>query len=308
MSTSPDAAVGAVAETPAVSVVVVSYNMGRELPRTVRSLSPPLQAPVSGGCEVIVVDNGSNRPPLQDDFGPLDPPCRILRVPAPTPSPVAAVNLGLSSARGAIVGVLIDGARMATPGLVAACQAVCDRVPRAVAATLNYHLGHAPQYRPEARGYSRKDEDALLDSIGWPADGYRLFEIGRPADLSGIDGPMLESNALFMHRTMWRELGGYDPAFASPGGGAVNPDTCRRAVELPGAVLVKVAGEATFHQIHGGVTSNAADAGEVLQAIGRDYWRIRQRPLGAIRVPALVYDSKTGDLGAEADLRARLRR
>ncbi|MET0884236.1 MAG: glycosyltransferase family A protein, partial [Acidimicrobiales bacterium] len=46
-----------------LSVVVVTYDMERELPRTLRSLSADLQVGIEASdYEVIVVDNGSPRP------------------------------------------------------------------------------------------------------------------------------------------------------------------------------------------------------------------------------------------------------
>ena len=48
---------------PSLSVVVVVYDMARELPRTLRSLSPDHQRGIAAGdYEVIVVDNGSPEP------------------------------------------------------------------------------------------------------------------------------------------------------------------------------------------------------------------------------------------------------
>jgi len=41
---------------PKVSIVVISYNMGRELPRTLYSLSPMMQVGVSG--DEYEVDRG----------------------------------------------------------------------------------------------------------------------------------------------------------------------------------------------------------------------------------------------------------
>lgn len=279
---------------PATSVVVISYQMSRVLPRTILSLCPPYQAPVPGGLEIIVVDNGSAVLPDAADLA-ADTPVRVVRAPERSPSPVGAINHGLSLATGAVIGVWIDGARLASPGLVAACTAVCTADPGAVAATPNYHLGHAPQYDPAAAGYSEAEEDALLASIDWPrGDGYRLFDIAAPAGLSGAGSAMLETNALFMARPLWDTLGGYEPRFSSPGGGAANPDIFLRALARPETTLTLVKGEATFHQIHGGVTSNAADVVSEMKAMSVEYWRVRGKGLVGWRGDAVLYDPATG--------------
>ncbi len=277
------------------SVVVVSYDMARVLPRTILSLAPPYQAPVPGGLEIIIVDNGSPVPPRREDFA-VDVPLSVVAAPEPSPSPVGAINHGLSLARGDVIGVWIDGARLASPGLVAACTAVCTANPGALAATPNYHLGHAPQYVRSAAAYSEAEEDALLASIGWPENGARLFEIAAPADASGVGTAMLETNALFMARALWERLGGYEPRFTSAGGGAANPDLFLRALALPDTTLTLIDGEATFHQIHGGVTSNAPDVFSVMKALSAEYFRVRGRALALWRGEAQLYDPATGTL------------
>lgn len=108
-------------------------------------------------------------------------------------------------------------------------------------------------------GYDQVHEDALLDSIDWLNDGYRLFEIGT-MDESSVDGwfqPISESNALFLRRELWDMLGGMDERFDLAGGGLINLDTFRRVIELPNSELVLLLGEATLHQLHGGTSTNA---------------------------------------------------
>jgi hypothetical protein len=49
--------------SPKLSVIVVGYNMARELPRTIRSLSPAMQRGIHPrDYEVILIDNGSTQP------------------------------------------------------------------------------------------------------------------------------------------------------------------------------------------------------------------------------------------------------
>ncbi|WP_422002592.1 glycosyltransferase family 2 protein [Reyranella sp.] len=280
---------------PDLSIVVVSYEMARELPRTLRSLSPAYQGIDAARYEVIVVDNGSRRPPAPDEFATLGIDLSIANVGGTSPSPVGAINHGIARARADLVGVWIDGARLASPGLLRACLGAARLHPRAVVATLNYQLGPELQRISTAKGYDQKSEDGLLQAIGWPADGYRLFDIATSEMPGGPQGPLLESNALFMARAMWDELGGYDPAFDEPGGGMVNPDTLIRALALPGSQLVRVVGEGTFHQFHGGLTtSTQRGAMDVVKAGAMTYYRRRGRPLSAVRQVGWIFDSRRG--------------
>jgi glycosyltransferase involved in cell wall biosynthesis len=278
---------------PAVSLVVICHEMARELPRTLTSVAPPYQRDIEGSrIEIIVVDNGSSVPPADNAFSGLGAGIRILSVAEPTASPVSAINLGLAEARADLIGVWIDGARLASPGLIGACLRASALHPRPVIATLNYQLGPSLQYLSVQHGYGAAAEDALLDAIRWPAeDGYRLFEVATCELRGGPTGPMLESNGLFLPRTLWRELGGYDAAFVEPGGGVVNPDTLIRACALPGTQLIRILGEGTFHQYHGGLsTSTPESAIRTLQHGSRAYLRRRGKPLQPVRSPGWLFD------------------
>lgn len=280
---------------PRVSLVVVAHDMARELPRTLRSLSPDCQRGVEAGdYEVIVMDNGSKHPFDRGACAAACPNASFHAVEDAGPSPVAAVNRGLALARGELVGVLIDGARMATPGLVATALQASRLHPRAVVGTLAFHLGPDVQMRSVAQGYDQAVEDALLDSVDWVGNGYALFSISVPAGSSARGWLALpsETNALFLAATLWRELGGYDPAFQCAGGGLANLDTWARACALPDATVVMLLGEATFHQVHGGVATNAPPKSrwdefhdEYVSIRGRAYSAPQGRPLLLGHVP-----------------------
>jgi hypothetical protein len=174
-------------------------------------------------------------------------------------SPAAAANFGLKQARGRLIGMMVDGARLASPGLLATALLAEKLDERPVISSLGFHLGFARQMESVRNGYDQAAEDALLDEARWTEDGYRLFDIASLAGSSegGFFLPTGESNALFLPRRLWRELGGLDERFQSPGGGYVNLDAYRRACELPNTRLVVMLGEGTFHQVHGGVATNA---------------------------------------------------
>ncbi|MER8752067.1 glycosyltransferase [Mesorhizobium sp. M1050] len=244
-----------------VSVVVVAYNIPRELPRTLLSLASPYQQGVtSDDYEVIVVDNGSSPAISESLVAEYGPNFRLLRIDDASPSPAAAVNRGIKAARGDKIGMMIDGARIVTPGLVHFARIGVDMAPTAVVAAPGWYLGSDVQVNAPGNGYTRAIEDSLLQSIRWPDDGYRLFEIGT-MDESSVDpwfSPIAEANALFMHRESWHAIHGVDERFSYPGGGLVNLDTLERAMKLPQARLILTLGEATFHQLHGGVSTNAS--------------------------------------------------
>ena len=264
-----------------LSLVVVAYNMDRELPRTLLSLAPPYQRGVDGcNYEIIVLDNGSHRPPdLSALSSEVVQRLRLKRIENASPSPATAINAGLDMARGNIVGLMIDGARLASPGLVGRALQAMRLHDRAIVATLGFHLGPDIQTRSIHHGYDRDTEDRLLAEANWQEDGYNLFAISALGGSSagGWFRPIAESNALFMTKAMWRELDGVDERFQSPGGGAINLDTYVRACALPDSELVVLLGEGTFHQVHGGVATNSRSR-EVIREILNEYEQIRGAP------------------------------
>jgi hypothetical protein len=271
---------------PELSIVMIVHQMRREAPRTLLSLSPGYQRNVGAGdYEVVVVENGSTEPLSQPDVEASGPNVRYRAVDV-GPSPAAAVNLGIGIARGRHVGVLLDGARMVTPGMVHHALAALRLHDRAVVASLAWHLGPDHQLRSVADGYDRATEDGLLELIGWPADGYRLFEVASLAgsNEAGWFGPISESCCLFAPRTLFEEIGGYDERFDLPGGGLLNLDVFRTLSELPGADVVVLLGEGSFHQLHGGAAANATT--DSLPAYLAQYERIRGRPWSPPARPA----------------------
>jgi len=246
---------------PKVSIIVISYNMNRELPRTLLSLSVPFQKGIKRDeFEVILIDNGSKVPPTASDFSHLDIDLRVVSMDNPTKSPVPAINFGLKQVSGEIIGVYIDGARIASPRLIASARDAITYNQRAFVGSRGRYLGNKFQRVAIVEGYNQQVEDEMLAQSGWESDGYKLFDISVFDESSGPTwfDPVAESNSLFMWRSLWDELGGYTEGFVTPGGGLVNLDTWKRACELPETVPTLLLGEATFHQVHGGVATNGS--------------------------------------------------
>ena len=244
---------------PRLSVVIVSYNMRREIPRTVLSFLPPYQRGVSTrDVEVIVVENGSSEPIAADAFSDYRALARLIHADPATPSPASALNQGVAAAQGEWVCLVIDGARMASPGLVRQSLNATEIGTEPLICTVGFHLGNKVQQFAVADGYDQTVEDELLQSVDWPNDGYRLFDISCFAGSSRygwFDG-LNESNAITMRKSFFERIGGFDERFDIPGGGFVNYEFFKRALEHRDATYVLLLGEGTFHQYHGGVTTS----------------------------------------------------
>lgn len=275
-----------------LSIVVISYNTPRELPRTLLTLSPAYQRGIDRNeYEVIVVDNGSTNPPTAAQYEHLGMDLTVYTTESPVPSPVAAINRGLNLSIGSSVGVFIDGARIASPGLLRSAMEALRTSPRAVVGTRGRYLGYKFQRDSMLEGYDQGAEDQLLASVAWQTNGYELFQISVFDESAGGSwlNRIAESNSLFMSRQMWAELNGYDRRFQLPGGGMVNLDTWERALSLPDARPIVLLGESTFHQFHGGVATNGSLA--TIDKFYEEYRTIRGREYEVPKDPVLLWGS-----------------
>ena len=161
-----------------LSIVIIFFDMAREAARTLYSLSPAHQRGVSDEeYEVIAIDNGSSRPLDPAAVAALGSNFRYHYHATDSISPVDAVNLGAEMAGGAALAVIVDGARMASPGLVRLSIDALRLDTHVFACARSWHLGPDVQNRSMLEGYDQATEDALLAETNWREDGYRLFDI-----------------------------------------------------------------------------------------------------------------------------------
>ena len=136
--------------------------------------------------------------------------------------------------------------------------------------------------RPAAATPGRRLRPGLrgpaVRQIGWPTEGYRLFEIGHfIGDRDWFDG-VWESNCLFVAarparagRRLRREL-------LDAGRRVRQPRALRAAGRSPGINVVTILGEGSFHQLHGGTTTNVAERTRWACSVrARHYAEIRGR-------------------------------
>jgi cephalosporin hydroxylase len=265
---------------PELSVVVNFYNMAREAERTLTSLSRAYQRGIEDlAYEVICVDNGSSPPMEADWISSFGPEFKLYRPKRPQSSPCSAMNKAAAQAQGEHIAVMIDGAHVLTPGVLAEAMRHLRAETPSVVALRQWFVGGDQRWLSQI-GYTREQEDILFARINWPADGYELFRVGTPMDESPgswIAAGLSESNCLFVPTPVWRQIGGFDEGFVTPGGGLSNLDLFKRSAEAcPGGVTCLM-GEATFHQYHGGTTTNVDDEEKdaLVEAYQREYFGLR---------------------------------
>jgi cephalosporin hydroxylase len=195
---------------------------------------------------------------------------------------------------------MVDGAHVPTPGVLHHGLAGLDAYEPASVATQAWYVGPGQQGDVMRAGYDQAVEDGLFQRIGWPTDGYRLFEVGHfTGDRHWFDG-VWERNWLFVPRSLREQVGGLDEAIAMPGGGYCN-DLYERLASTPGVRVVTTLGEGSFHQRHCGTATNQADPLErprIRSYVGH-YAQVRGRPLPIHYV---------GGFTCEATKRCRARR
>ncbi|KMW58588.1 O-methyltransferase [Candidatus Rhodobacter oscarellae] len=276
-----------------LSIVVIFHNMRREAARTLRSLVPPYQQGVDPqSYEVLAIDNGSSAPLDPAEVTALGPQITYHALETDSVSPVDAVNFGVSQAKGRYVAVIVDGARMASPGLIGATLSALPLKTQPFVVGLSWHLGPEVQNDSMLKGYGQTEEDQLLDSIKWPDDGYRLFEISTLAQSSnpGFFGRIPpECSWLAMRHDTFQRIGGFETRFQSPGGGLVNHDFRNRVLAEPDLGGVVLLGEGVFHQFHGGVATNVPRQEHPMAQFMEEYRRIRHAEFAVAPSPAVTY-------------------
>ena len=181
-------------DTPAVSVVIPTYNRRAQLAQALDGLAK--QDPVDGGFEVIVVSDGSTDG--TDEFlGSTSLPLPVQAIRQPNAGPAAARNRGIDTAEGELV-VFIDDDVVPEPGFLAAHLARHDHpdddlvVIGPMVTPANSHLSP----------WVRWEQDML----------YKQYAAMQRGDWEATSRQFYTGNASVARRHLL-DAGGFDPAF-----------------------------------------------------------------------------------------------
>jgi len=297
---------------PKISLLLIVYKMPRQALNTVYSLSAQHQQNVrESDYEIVVVENSSSDNMDEEAALKQGNNIRYYLRQETSASPCGAINFGLDQCRGDSIGLMIDGARMVTPRVIEYALLAQQAHLHSLLAVPGYNLGPDEHQFHLETGYNQKIEQALLEDIRWQENGYRLFDIANisGANEKGIFHPLLECNCMFSSRENFERIGGANEEFDLPGGGSINLHMFRQLGVLPQSRYYFVApGEGSFHQFHGGITTQQADdREEVLESHRKQlhsYWEggfhaLRREPilLGAVGSHAqhfLAHSAKFG--------------
>lgn len=244
------------------------------------SLSPTYQRAIDeADYEVIVIENGSSIALHNNDLSRFGRNFRYHYIADAPTSPAFAINLGVSMCEGRYIGIMIDGAHLITPGVIQYALKAFRAFEQPVVVTKYFYLGPGQQGRTISDGYTKEVENKLLESIDWRNNGYQLFDISVFIGEyeTGWYKPVFESNCLFLKKSLFDLLGGYEERFNYPGGGFANIDFFQRAAGHCGTQIVCLLGEGSFHQLHGGTVTNAlpADKKALVKKYRQQYKSIR---------------------------------
>ena len=186
-----------------------------------------------------------------------------------------ALKEGIAAARGDVIGLMIDGARMVTPGVMRNVADAYKAFPDAVVATAGFHIGDDDHQNSSDRGH---DENRRSNYSLGPVAGERVPAVlGIHRERCQPLRPAAPADGVQRHV---RDAGGdrgdrrADERFDQAGGGVLNLDLFRELVELPGHQLVVLPGEATFPPVpRRGHHQQDSNRESLLQAFRYATWR-----------------------------------
>jgi len=238
-----------------LTLIIAYYDIPKHIERTLISCAPWYQKAAAHQIEVIIADNGSTKP-LSDDLKERFPfVSKIIRTEG-KPSPVFALNDAIKHAKFDMVGLMIDGAHMLSPGIFRNTRDIAQLYSRPVINIPQYYLGNLSQnLNPHLDAWTK--ETWWLNHLNWPEQGYSLFgyALFPGENIFKSVNNCIESNCLIARKVVYEECGAFDERFDEPGAGFANLEMFTRLTNHHDNTYVMFPGEGSFHQDHDGTTT-----------------------------------------------------
>ncbi|NNE14531.1 MAG: sulfotransferase family 2 domain-containing protein [Saprospiraceae bacterium] len=260
-----------------LSVVIIFHNNKREAQRSLFALSKQYQENIESlEYEVICIDSNSTEKLDPKDFSDLGSTFKFHDFKTDNPSPADALIFGVEQAISENLCIIIDGAHIITPNVINHFRTLSQINPNYFIYTHPFHLGEYYQNDNMTLGYNQDAEDKLLDSCDWKENGYNLFSISNfKQSNETFDQYIFESNCFFITKSNLTKIGGINEAFKSRGGGFINLDIFKNAVSNDDLQNYQLVGEASFHQFHGGTSTNESRVSELQIEFRNEYKKIK---------------------------------
>lgn len=252
---------------PLISIIVIIYKMRRQAERTLLTMFPDFQKDIKQSeYEVIVVENESTEMLDPNFIKNLPVNIKYFSRKETSVTPVAAINFAFEQCAGSFIGLILDGARMLSPKVLSYAKMAYLIHPESLVSVPGYHLGEKEQHLNTIEDIQKEVE--WLNCSNWQKNGYELFNFAvfGGGNRFGFFHPFMESNCFFSSFNKFKLTGFADPSFDLPGGGALNLHMFRSIGLMPDTPYFLLYGEGTFHQSHGGVTTNNIQDREKLLA------------------------------------------
>lgn len=239
-----------------LSIVIGAYELKHQIKKTIVSVLGAIREASIKDVEVVIADN-SKRNNVRNALEEAKERVTVVECGMDDAPIHAAINKVAENTTGEYLCIMIDGARIWSPGVVRKWERI--KSTNTVVHVPNYQLGKSHQMYKEQTGYNHEAEERILETIGWPIIKTRqLIEHSWCEVHAGCGPKIFESNCLFVSRTLWDAVGGFDTAFRRKDGGFASADLLNRLITEGGNLRI-ISTEGTFHQLHDGSTTTNPD-------------------------------------------------
>ena len=242
-------------------LVITPYNMENYLTGTLFSLSKYYQN--LEDYEVLTINNGGEK--INENFFykfGRNFKYKYIEKSDADVHPYIEINKTIEKTHHDKIVIICDGARICSKNILDDYIKILNKSEFDICTCPSYHLGFDLQRKSILSGYNSKFEDNILKRSRWWLEGSSIFDIsvlGGSSDSNLYKKLQVESNCLGISKKFFLEIGGFSKNFKIPGGGQINIEFFQKLVSNKKTKINYFINHGTFHQLHGGMSTNSKD-------------------------------------------------